>query len=152
MRRALARHTPDIDSGDNPGHDTVNGADTSTSYGVVVFLSSWTMYEPGSTVGGPAASMSPWLSASAETGKVTRTILDCTGLQRHPGKPDQPLGRRHHLADRLATYTGTMSVPARLPVLVTVNSRSPRPCVDTSGVTDRSAAVNVVYDRPNPNG
>jgi hypothetical protein len=38
---------------------TVNGADTATSYGVVVFLFSWTTYEPGSTVGGPDALMSP---------------------------------------------------------------------------------------------
>ena len=46
----------------------VNGADAATSYGVVVFLSNCTVYEPGSTVGGPEALMSPCVSASLDTG------------------------------------------------------------------------------------
>jgi len=54
----------------------VNGADAATSYGVVVSLFNWTRYEPGSTEGGPAALMSPWVLASVETGNVTVTGFD----------------------------------------------------------------------------
>jgi len=54
----------------------VNGAETATSYGVVLFVFNWTTYAPGSTFGGPDASISPCVSANVETGKSTCTVLD----------------------------------------------------------------------------
>jgi hypothetical protein len=56
--------------------DTAKGADTSFSYGFVVFLSNCTKYEPGSTLGGPDALMSPCVSAKVEIGNVTCTTVD----------------------------------------------------------------------------
>ena len=37
-------------------------------------------------------------------------------------------------------------------MLVTVKVAVAVPCRETFAVTDRSLVVNVVYDRPNPNG
>jgi hypothetical protein len=50
------------------------------------------------------------------------------------------------------TYTGTMSVPARLPVFATVNVAVTVPSLDTLLVADSPLTLNVVYDSPKANG
>jgi hypothetical protein len=45
-----------------------------------------------------------------------------------------------------------MSVPLRLPLLVTVKLAVAVPFLDTLGVTVRLLVVNVVYESPNPKG
>ena len=67
-------------------------------------------------------------------------------------KPTSRCGGTTTLLTGWATYTGTMSVPLANPVLVTVKVAVTVPFVDTFGVADRFVVVNVVYDRPNPNG
>ena len=73
----------------------VNGADTATSYGLrvpMVSLGNWTMYEPGSTLGGPDALMSPCVSASLDTGNETVTVWDCPAPSVTRVKPTSRCG------------------------------------------------------------
>src|SRR6266576_3515965 len=70
----------------------VNGADAATSYGVVLLLLIWTMYEPGSTLGGPDALMSPIVSASLDTENETVTFWDCPAASVTRVKPTSRCG------------------------------------------------------------
>src|ERR1700682_3072687 len=115
----------------------VNGADAATLYGVVSFLFSCTRYAPGSTLGGPDPLMSPCVSASAEAGKETCTTVDWWPPRSTRVKPTRRCGGTTTLLIGWLTKTGTMSVPAVLPWLVTVNVAVATPLLDTLGVTDR---------------
>src|SRR6188472_3790612 len=109
----------------------VNGADAATSYGVVLFLLIWTMYEPGSTLGGPDALMSPIVSASLDTGNETVTVFDCPASSITRVKPTSRCGGTTTLLTGWATYTGTIAVPLREPVFVTVKVAFTVPFLDT---------------------
>ena len=124
----------------------VNGADTATSYGRgVVLVQLHRRRQPGSTVGGPDALMSPCVSASVDTGNETCTVLDCPASSVTRVKPDQPLRRHDHAAHRLGHVHRDDVRPATRPrCCVTVKVAVTVPCLDTFGVTDRSLVVNVV--------
>src|SRR5690348_1080256 len=122
----------------------VNGADAATVYGVVVFWFSCTMYEPGSTLGGPDPSMSPGVSASCDVENETVTCFDCPASSVTRVKPTSRWGGTTTLLIGWATYTGTMSVPLRVPVFVTVNFVVTVPFRGTLAVAVRPVVVNAV--------
>src|ERR1700730_1207841 len=122
----------------------VNGAEGATSYGVVSFLFSCTTYPPRSTLGGPDALMSPCVSASVEAGKETCTTVDWWPARSTLAKPTNRCGGTATLLTGWLTKTGTMSFPAVLPVLLTVNVAVATPFLDTVGVTDRLLVWKVV--------
>ena len=75
--------------------------------------------------------------------------LDLPGIQCHPGEAHQPLvGAPATALTGWCTYTGTTSVPARLPVLDTVKVAVTVPVRDTLPVADSPLVPNVVYDSP----
>src|SRR2546429_9542720 len=97
----------------------VNGAETATSYGVVLFVFNWTTYAPGSTFGGPDASISPCVSANVETGKSTCTVLDWPAASVTRVNPTNLCGGTTTLLTGWATARGTRSGPPRGPALLT---------------------------------
>src|SRR3954447_10450752 len=144
--RQVARGSPRRERGDPLVGDQwmVNCAEAATSYGVVLFLSNCTTYVPGSTVGGAEASMSPCVSASVETGNRTSTVLDWPASSATRVNPTNRCGGTTTLLTGWATYTGTMSTPPRVPLLVTVKVAVAVPVAATFGVTERLLVAKVV--------
>src|SRR5215469_831630 len=96
--------------------------------------------------------MSPGVTASTETGKETLTVFDWPGFRV---TRVNPASRWFGTVTRLTgwwTNTGTMSVPATLPVFCTVKVAVTVPFLDTLDVADSPLVANVVYERPHPNG
>src|SRR5262245_5688693 len=96
--------------------------------------------------------MSPGVTASAETRKETFTVLDCPGSSVTRANPTSLWFGTTIALTGWCTYTGTTSVPARLPVLDTVKVAVTVPVLDTLLVADSPLVWNVVYDSPKPNG
>ncbi len=92
--------------------------------------------------------MSPGVTARAETGKVTWTVFDCPGSRVTRVNPTSRWFGTSTALTGWWTYTGTMSVPARLPVLATVKLAVTVPVRDTLLVADSPLVLNVVYDSP----
>src|SRR5207245_1876117 len=76
-------------------------------------------------------SMSPCVTASAEAGKATCTVLVCPGFSVTRANPTSRWGGTTTTLTGWCTYTGTTSVPATLPVLDTVNVAVALPARDT---------------------
>ena len=74
----------------------------------------------------------------------TCTVLDCPGSSVTRVKPASRWFGTSTTLTGWWTYTGTMSVPARLPVFDTVNLAVTVPCRDTLPVADSPLTLNVV--------
>src|SRR5262249_60689633 len=96
--------------------------------------------------------MSPRVTASCDTGKVILTVLDCPGSRSTLVNPTSLLGGAITPLSGWWTYSGTMSVPARFPVLVTVRLAVTVPVAGTLFVTVRPLVAKVGEERPKPNG
>src|SRR5262245_3733905 len=115
-------------------------------------LFTWSWYAPGCTCGRLVPSMSPGVTASRETGNETCTTVDWPGSRVTRAKVTSRCGGTTTALTGWCTYTGTMSVPARLPVFVTVKLAVAVPFGRTRPGPDRPLVWNVVYDSPKPNG
>src|SRR5260370_35526461 len=96
--------------------------------------------------------MSPGVTARTETGNDTCTVLDCPGSRVTRVNPASRWSGTSTALTGWWTYTGTMSVPARLPVLATVNVPVPAPSRDTLPVADSPLTPHVLWARPTPHG
>ena len=88
--------------------------------------------------------MSPCVTASSATGNETCMVFDCPGVRSTRVKPTSLLGGAITALTGWCTYTGTMFVPARLPVLVTVNVAVTVPAGDTLLVAESPLVWKVV--------
>jgi hypothetical protein len=88
--------------------------------------------------------MSPGVTASSETGNETFTAFDCPASRLTLAKPTSLWGGTTTALTGWWTYTGTMSVPARLPVFDTVNVVFTVPLLETLLVADSPLTLNVV--------
>src|SRR2546423_1686972 len=111
-----------------------------------------TWYAPDSTCGRAVESRSPGVTASTDTGNESFTVVDRPGSRLTRANATNRCGGTTTSDTGWCTYTGTTSVPARGPVLVTVNVTSTEPLRDTVPVAASPPVENVVYDRPKPNG
>src|SRR6266487_2136011 len=96
--------------------------------------------------------MSPGVTASLETGNETCTVCDAPASRVTLAKPTSRRGGATTSLTGCCTYTGTTVVPARLPVLATVNATTTVPCRETELVADSPLVWKVVYESPKPNG
>src|SRR5581483_4498228 len=95
-----------------------------------------TWYPPGSTCGRAVESISPGVTASTDTGNDRCTTVDCPLLSVTRVNAASRCGGTTTSLTGWCTYTGTTSVPARPPVLVTVTDTSTVPLRPTVGVAD----------------
>ena len=88
--------------------------------------------------------MSPWLRASADVGKLIVTVCEAPALSVTRANPTSRWGGSAAALSGWATYSGTTSVPSRLPVLATVSVAVTVPWRETDGVTVSAECWNVV--------
>src|SRR5690349_9343350 len=107
-------------------------------------VSTCTWYRPGSTCGRAVLSRSPGVTASSLTGNDRCSVLAWPGSRLTRAKVTSRCGGTTTSLTGWCTYTGTTSVPERLPVLVTVTVTSTRPLRETLPVAANPLVLNVV--------